>query len=294
MKIVREAWQYGESERVWIGRYRNSQNLPHWHYDCELLYVDKGSLDILCNQTLYRVSKGQAFFIDSEQVHYMHAISPDTEVSMLVFAYDIIKDFAEGLCLLSPVLSSDYGIPALYLSLKKIFSEKKRFYEYTAEAEVMRLITEIFSAETIIPQESASSRGRFKELFVDMGERFQDYDLDTAAQFMSMNASYFSRLFHKLMGVTFTQYLTYLRCSHAVELLKTDPPPAITEISSRCGFMTIRNFNRLFKEYTGYAPTSLPENFVMKARFIPENSYGDPLNPTMRDSILLEASHAVT
>ena len=36
----------------------------------------------------------------------------------------------------------------------------------------------------------------------------------------------------------------------------------MTEISIACGFGTIRNFNRVFKEFTGYSPKKLPENYV--------------------------------
>jgi len=95
LKAKREQWQYSPNAKVWAGKYRNSHNMPHWHYDCELLFVENGSLDIFCNQKGYRISKGQAFFIDSEQVHNMHALSADTVVTMIIFDYDIIKPFTE-------------------------------------------------------------------------------------------------------------------------------------------------------------------------------------------------------
>lgn len=59
MKAKREQWQYSPNAKVWAGKYRNSHNMPHWHYDCELLFVENGSLDIFCNQKGYRVSKGR-------------------------------------------------------------------------------------------------------------------------------------------------------------------------------------------------------------------------------------------
>ena len=64
----------------------------------------------------------------------------------------------------------------------------------------------------------------------------------------------------------------------------------ITEIASRCGFATIRNFNRIFKEFTGYTPKALPQDYIMKDSItsINENS----INPTFAECVLLESTDA--
>ena len=105
MQAKREQWQYQKGAKVWDGRYKNSHNMPHWHYDCELLYVEHGELDIFCNGVNYRVRVGDEVFIDSEQVHYMHARDPQTVVSMIIFDYDLIKPYANGTELVSPAHS---------------------------------------------------------------------------------------------------------------------------------------------------------------------------------------------
>ena len=39
-----EKRNYNGNERVWTGRYRNLQNLPHWHLESELLSVESGEI----------------------------------------------------------------------------------------------------------------------------------------------------------------------------------------------------------------------------------------------------------
>ncbi len=73
MNAKREQWSYLPNAKVWAGRFKNSHNAPHWHYDCELLFVENGELGVFCNGKFYTMHAGQAFFINSEQVHYMHA-----------------------------------------------------------------------------------------------------------------------------------------------------------------------------------------------------------------------------
>ncbi len=46
MQAIKELRRYGGGEKVWAGKYKNSQNLMHWHYDCELIYAECGKLEV--------------------------------------------------------------------------------------------------------------------------------------------------------------------------------------------------------------------------------------------------------
>ena len=288
MKISRQQWNLGEGG-VWAGRYKNSQNLPHWHYNCELFTVDKGALDVMCNGTVYRVESGQSFFIDSGLVHYTHALSPDTEITMIVFDYGIIKPFAAGLALEIPIISADYGLHALYDEVMGEIKSRKPLYSYRAAIDVAKCMTDIYRGERTCPSDAKDGRtDRLKALMSDIDENYADYDLTAAAKFMNMNSSYFSRLFHAVTGISFNRYLTYVRCANAVNMIKSDKDLTMTEIALACGFTTIRNFNRIFRAYTGYAPTRLPDGYVMQENFIPVSASEN--NPTLNECILLERS----
>lgn len=103
-----------------------------------------------------------------------------------------------------------------------------------------------------------------------------------------MNPAYFSRLFHSLTGMTFSQYSNRVRVEKAVEILKSNDDVSMTEVSLRCGFDSIRNFNRIFKKYTGYTPRSLPKDFILRQRLINLNETAS--NPTMAECELIESS----
>ncbi len=289
MQVKREQWNYDKFSGIWVGKYKNSHNMPHWHYDCELLFVKRGNLKVWCNQTQYPLSAGQAFFIDSEQVHFMHAGTEDTEIIMLVFNYDKIKPFTEKLTLASPVLSKNYGIDKVYKTLLDELREKKKFYSVKATATVQSLTAEIFRNEqTLLKKKSDGSVELFKELLTDINKNYEFYDLNTAAEFMNMNAAYFSRMFHKCTGTTFSQYLNRVKCSKAVEILQSGQSITMTEVSLKCGFATIRNFNRIFKEITGYTPKKLPSDYVIAANATAGS--GANQNPTLDECVLLESS----
>lgn len=46
-------------------------------------------------------------------------------------------------------------------------------------------------------------------------------------------------------------------------MLRSGEKTSITDVSVRCGFNTIRNFNRAFRDITGYSPRTLPEDYEL-------------------------------
>ena len=59
----------------------------------------------------------------------------------------------------------------------------------------------------------------------------------------------------------------------------------MTEIAMSCGFDTIRNFNRVFRQITGYSPRELPDGYILNLR---SNSGNDPdFDPTTKTSELM-------
>lgn len=90
--------------------------------------------------------------------------------------------------------------------------------------------------------------------------------------------------------MTFSQYLNRVKVEEAVRLLRENKGLPVTEIAFRCGFNTIRNFNRIFKEVTGCTPRSLPKTYVPDEKFIysvsgdfrPHLAGNDPFDRTLK------------
>lgn len=75
------------------------------------------------------------------------------------------------------------------------------------------------------------------------------------ARQVNLSPYYFCKLFHRVMGMTFTQYLTRLRLERAKDLL-LNPAMTVGEVATAVGFGSIPHFNRSFKKYTGMTPTA--------------------------------------
>jgi AraC-like DNA-binding protein len=85
--------------------------------------------------------------------------------------------------------------------------------------------------------------------------------LEEAAQLSNLSVSAFSRFFKSRVNKSFSDFLTEVRISHACKLLhETDLN--ISEISYDCGFFTLSNFNKLFKERIKMTPVQYRKEFL--------------------------------
>lgn len=68
-------------------------------------------------------------------------------------------------------------------------------------------------------------------------------------------------------------------------MMRNERNMTMTSISLKCGFSTVRNFNKVFKELTGYSPRTLPEDFVIETgtRIAKDNTF----DPTQKNSVLM-------
>lgn len=149
MQAKREHRRYENGAKVWVGRYRNSHNKPHWHYDCELLYVECGKLELTVNRESFCATAGQAVFIAGGQTHQMQALMPDTELSMIIFDGDIVKEFA-GECTLShPLLTGDYGISETAGEIEADLKNRALFFQCETASKIQMLMIKIFRGEEI-------------------------------------------------------------------------------------------------------------------------------------------------
>jgi AraC-like DNA-binding protein len=105
---------------------------------------------------------------------------------------------------------------------------------------------------------------------------------------MNMSDAYFSRFFKNIVGISFAKYLNCVKIEKAVELLHTENNYQMTEIADLCGFQTIRNFNRIFKEFTGFTPSKIPNNYIFNG--LKETFSNNIKNPTLNNCILIEYS----
>ncbi len=107
-----------------------------------------------------------------------------------------------------------------------------------------------------------SERDRMGHVYEYVMQNFQGkVSLEEAAQLSNLSVSAFSRFFKSRVNKSFSDFLTEVRISHACKLLH-ESDLNISEISYECGFFTLSNFNKLFKERIKMTPIQYRKEFM--------------------------------
>ena len=175
-----------------------------------------------------------------EAIAEIRKFAPHTCISILT-AYTEFRYAQRAISLrvfeymLKPIKPSDF---------KAIF---KRMVESVDESrEHEKVGTTQLAVETI-----TKVGGSEQQSFVDESIRYiqkhfkERLTLQMVASRVYMNAQYFSRVFKRETGVTFTEYVNTMKIQYACKLLETTNYPAY-RISSECGFTDPSYFNRVF------------------------------------------------
>lgn len=86
--------------------------------------------------------------------------------------------------------------------------------------------------------------------------------LEQVSEIANLSVSAFSRYFKTRVNKSFSEFLSEVRISHACKLLH-DSDLNISQLSFECGFNTLSNFNKQFKEKMGITPLAYKKDYKM-------------------------------
>jgi AraC-like DNA-binding protein/ligand-binding sensor protein len=93
---------------------------------------------------------------------------------------------------------------------------------------------------------------RAKEYIQD--HQTENLRLGHVAQAVNTSTFYFCKMFKKVTGINFTDYLSRIRIEKSKNLL-LNPNLRVSEIAFEVGFQSLTHFNRVFKKILGQSPT---------------------------------------
>jgi len=277
---------YAGNEHVWVGKYRNLHNISHWHMEHELIACREGSAQVMLDDTMFNITQQQCIFCHSGCVHYISA-SPDSLLLVCLFNEKMYDPITSPFALENPVFEDRYGILPKLSEIRHELQNQPIFFECRTEAMIGEILVDVFRGEPLRRAQWQFSDviTRYKQLLNHIDLEYEHITYQNAVQFMNMSDAYFSRYFKRQAGMTFSQYLNVVRIEKAVQLLDSAPTMKITDVMLRCGFNTIRSFNRVFREVTGFTPTTLPPGYVLNTRSVP--TIQGSFDPTLSDAELL-------
>ena len=248
----------------------------HWHSYFEITYVQEGQGNYSVNGQEYMMKPGDIIIFNNVEAHGWKLMGEDMKLLVMIFSPEFVaeklsvfdseylKPFVErGSNFKNRIGSEELVSHEIRKGIREIYAEwqqQKEGYPLMIKANILRILTMLIrtyqdeskSGEMLKEKKSAMKRLEQAISYIDH-HYSEKITLDEVAAAAYMSSNYFSSYFRKVTGISFSEYVTRIRISHARELLR-DTDKSVTEIAMECGFHNISNFYRLYKKQEGKSP----------------------------------------
>lgn len=258
----------------------------HLHNDIELLFMLKGSIQVIKGGKEYILEKDDLLLINGNEIHLIYGINDNI---ILIFQIDPIfalkndpDIFHKYFILNTTFKSSETVEPTKRLKsvIANIFWENKtknQGYLFCIES----LLNEFFFIlERDIPYKQNTPLPMY---FKQKGESLLPLRLNRIINFIEtnyqqkilvneiaknekINTSYLSRYFKEQMGYNLKHFVNLVRLNKTIFLL-TSSEDTISNIAFTAGFRDLRSFNTLFKNTYGTTPSIWRKNYFGEKEF---------------------------
>lgn len=241
-----------------IERGRNFSFPPHLHQCFEVILLLSGKMQIMVNDKTFELSEKEALLVFPNQIHSLQSL--ESEHILCVFSPDLVQEYAVRLA--GKIPQDNLFVPDRYLAdalcnLNADFTttyKKGVFYSLCAQ----------FDKDRCYEIRQTDTDGLLNKIFAFVEESFSsDCSLKKLAERTGYDYAYLSRIFRKIVGISYNAYVNQYRLSHACYLMENTNFPIIG-CALESGYESVRSFNRNFKNYLNMTPTEYREKHIRK------------------------------
>ena len=225
----------------------------HMHRSFELVLLYEGTLKVCVEMQEYELEAGDMLLVKS---HCIHSTTTDKNSysKFCIFSPELIGAVSSQFKqhpLTSPVVRK---VPPVYWELFKGINESSSISKIKG---FLYSICDLFYGQLdLTREEELMGRGQFLREVLQYVEHniHTPCALTDVAEELGYSASYLSRAFNTMVGITYTAYVRNVKINRACYFLK-NTNDKIADIVSRCGYTSVATFHHNFKELIGCNPT---------------------------------------
>ena len=249
----------------------------HRHQEAQLMWIIKGRGILIVEDTLHPFKENDIFFLGANQPHVFKSASQDgfsTESRSISIFFDpngklkylfSLEEF-ESLNQFIYNNSRGFKIPDNYfpeiserVKLLKASDQMDKlmhfFYLLRSLANISRETDALCPESGEVMLDVIPGSNRINLICNYIKEHYKDdLTLEAVANYANLTPQAFCRYFKKHCGVTFVTYLNRIRIKEVCHQLNEDHLDSVSFIAYNCGFNSITNFNRVFKQIIGCNP----------------------------------------
>lgn len=251
--------------------YEINMEFQHFHSFYEIYILFKGKCDHIIEGQLYPLMQYDIVILKPYKLHKsVYHMNQPSERLVINFSPDYINNLLNGdENILNKLLKNDFNVYRFDDNVKgkliKIFNgmyncvkSDNKINTLKAYSLFLELICELHSNtnNNIYKPSQQVTSNRLVPIITYIHENFNDSSLNLkmlSSKFF-ISTFYLSHHFKDVTGFTLTQYIHLTRIKKAQQLLIETNAKTI-DISNKCGFGSLSQFNRIFRKLCGCTPT---------------------------------------
>ena len=235
----------------------NKSCISNYHENIELLYCVEGCGKVVINSNAIDMHKGNLILINSGDIHYTITETQCFTYYCLIIYSDFLKKFGIDVEELHFVENVTDECGKLFF--KKIIHELttgSSYYNVIAIGEIISYMGYL-CRKYKIKKVNTKNDTMIKMALIYIRKHYkEDLSVDHIASHTGFSRYYFSRQFKEITGMTVTEYIRFIRCRHAHELL-SEGNYSVSKAAMECGFTDLSYFTKVFKRQTGVLPSAV-------------------------------------
>lgn len=244
----------------------------HYHNYIEITLVWNGAIEYTFEDgTKVRAGAGDIVLVNNIEPHSVRGTKERASIAVLGFLPDLVwngasdTDFSYIESFFNSGEVFENHIPASRAYSDEIVSlirqigverdRKEDGYKMMIKTKLMQILTILYRYH---PKKKQSVNRRFLAKTQPVSQYIREnctrpLSLCECAGFCSYSPAYFSKLFHEVWGMRFSDYLCRVRVETSAKLLR-ESTLSVKEVFERSGFQSFSAFSEAFKKHTGATP----------------------------------------
>ena len=257
----------------------------HWHSSCEIVYVDRGSIELHTPDQVYALERGDAAFVNAGVLHsYLTRGDRPASQYALLFHMDflsgaggsvfeekyfqpVIRCAALQARVISPDSREHLRMISAVMDAIELLREEPEGFEFDLRERLCGfwrgLYDETAEIRAAAPRRSTLDQERIKQMLDFIQAHFAEpLTVNQIAAAAGISPRECSRCFRRAIGASPIEHLTDYRIRAAATMLK-ETGMTVTEVSEACGFSAPSYFTRVFREAMGCTPKAWQRRFEL-------------------------------
>ena len=248
----------------------------HWHECFEMLLFTEGKTKAFINNVELVAQKGDLVFINSNDVHGFEAMEDSTifVLKFMPFMINLTHPFFIGQKLLkgsvrlsqskTKVNQLDYSqqseIIEIMEDMLREYEKRELGYRIIIRGLIYKLLGKLIRYSIIVlphlNMDEFEQERMSKAIEYINHNYMNDIPLSELAKHLNLSYSYMSANFKKMTGMSYKQYVNYVRVDKAEQQILCGKD-TLLRIACNCGFHSLESFSRAYKKIRGYSPSSI-------------------------------------